>query len=77
MEVTYTYGVPNPEVMYETAVKHGFKTMTTDINGNVLSNKGYSPSEVTFNMNFTKQNRDQILSEIREGWFDEPHAQAI
>jgi hypothetical protein len=67
MEVTYTSDVKNPEITFETAVKSGFKTMVTDLNGNVIQNIGYAPNEVIFNRNFARQNREQILSEIREG----------
>jgi hypothetical protein len=81
MEVTYTFDRKNPnfktEVMFETATSSGFKTMVTDLNGNVLDNKGYSSDEVTFNINFTKLNKEQILSEIKEGWFNEPNAEAV
>jgi hypothetical protein len=71
MEVTYSFDEKNhdskPEIMFETAIDSGFKTMVADINGNVITNKGYTQSEVTFNSNFTRLNREQILSEIREG----------
>jgi hypothetical protein len=81
MEVTYSFNEKDrdetPEIMYETAIKTGFKTMVTDISGNVIRNQGYAPDEVTFNINFTKLNKEQILSEIREGWFNEPDAKAV
>ena len=64
-EVTHIVKNGNIEVTFEEAVNGGFKTLVTDINGNVKSNKGFNPSEIDFFLRFLKSNKTGIIEESR------------
>ena len=64
-EVTHIVKNGKIEVTYEEAVNGGFKTLVTDIQGNVLSNDGFNSSEVAYFSNFTRQCARGIEQESR------------
>ena len=67
-DVTYIVRNGRIEVTFETAVYRGFKTLVTDIMGNILFCDGYNPSEISFFQKFLKNNRSLIES----GLFNRP-----
>lgn len=52
-------------VTFEKAVDNGFNTLEMTVDGQVLSNSGFSSFEVDQFCQFTKQNKDGLLKQNR------------
>lgn len=64
-EVTHIERNGNIEVTFEQAVNGGFNTLVLDLQGMLISNHGFNPSEVDWMRNFTIRNAPLIEAESK------------
>jgi hypothetical protein len=50
-------------VTFEQAVQGGFNTLETTLDGQVLSNEGFTPSDVAYFLTFLRNNKSAIYAE--------------
>lgn len=65
-DVTYILRDGKIEVTFESAIYKGFKTLVTDIMGNILFCDGYNSAEIAFFRRFLENNRKNIELESKE-----------
>lgn len=65
VEVTHIEKGNTIEVTFEQAIQGGFNTLVLTVDGNILSNEGFSDSDVSYFVNFVKEHKKGIVAESK------------
>lgn len=63
VEVTHIEKGNTIEVTFEQAINGGFNTFVILINGTIVTNEGFSDSDVSYFVNFVKEHKKGIIAE--------------